>query len=111
MAKHVRSSRRKSNGKRSPSYQELRQSISGVKGTTDNTKVGVSAVPTAKPGLRRRNPRIKSGRHSHLTDADIRQLPSDALVGLDGVNQAVIALYDTEFESVSEVVKAIRNRL
>jgi hypothetical protein len=111
MAKARQSSRRKSNGKRSPSTQELRLRLHGVKGETDGTQIGHSAVPGFKPQLARRKPRESSGRLSKLTRSDIERLPSDALVGMDGASQAVIALYDVEFDSVSDVVRAINQRI
>jgi hypothetical protein len=95
MAKPVRSSRRKSSGKRSPSTQDLRVHVTDVKGSTDG-KFGVSAVPTHKPQFKRRPPRLKSGKHGNLTVADIESLPSDALVAVDGAAQAKLALYNRE---------------
>src|SRR6476659_701468 len=108
MAKPIRSSRRKSSGKRSPSTQELRYRSTDVKGSTDG-KVGVSATPTASPHLNRRKPRTKAA--AHLTRADIEALPADALVAIDGARQAVIALYDVDFDSVADVVRAMVKRL
>jgi len=108
MPKPIRSSRRKSSGKRSPSTQELRYLSTDVKGSTDG-KVGVSATPTASPKLARRKPRTKAA--AHLTRADIEALPADALVAIDGSRQAVIALYDVEFDSVADVVAAMVKRL
>jgi len=109
MAKPVRSSRRKSNGKRSPSTQDLRYWQEHVKDSTDG-KFGVSAVPTHKPGFERKT-RTTRGNVSKLTPSDIEALPEDALVAMDGANQAVIALYDVEFDSVAAVVAAMLKRL
>lgn len=95
MAKQPRSNRRKSSGKRSPSTQELRVFKTDVPGSTDGF-FGVSATPTAKPGFKRRPPRLKSGRDSNLNRADIEALPTDAQVGVDGIGQAKLALYNRE---------------
>jgi hypothetical protein len=94
MAKPVRSSRRKSSGKRSPSTQDLRYYSEHVKGSTDGV-FAVSALPTHKPEFAKRN-RLTSGKLSKLTRDDVAKLPADALVALDGASQAVVAVYHRE---------------
>ena len=73
--------------------------------------IGHSAVPAYKPQLNHPQPRTSRGRASKLTRDDISRLPNDALVALDGANQAVRALYDVDFESVADVVNAYRKRI